>query len=207
MRCAPVNDIDISLPKLLADLLALYEADRAEHAAVPPVSTAAYAALRERDRIRRAQALAVLERLRGLGAVPDEALYYVAWLLNHGETSEEASHGHALACEAAKAGYAPARWLAAAAYDRACMYAGRPQRYGTQFAPDGVRYRLWDVDPATSDSERAEWDVPPLAEQLARAEAMTRTRAQPPMDGAPTWLTDAVARWRAAEMNGSHAAD
>jgi len=101
-------------------------------------------------------------------AVRPEALYHAAWLLNHGEMPGEAAQAHALAREAAEGGYAPARWLAAAAYDRACMYAGRPQRYGTQFVPDGVRYRLWDVDVATSDSDRAEWDVPPLAEQRAR---------------------------------------
>lgn len=199
------HDVDISSPEPCAELAALYAADRAEHAAVPPVDMPAYAVLRARDRARRVQALAALERLRALGAVPSEALYYAAWLLNHGETPDEAARAHALAREAAEAGYAPARWLAAAAYDRACMYAGRPQRYGTQFVPDGVRYRLWDVEPATSDSERAEWGVPPLAEQHARAEAMTRTEPQPPMDGAPAWLKDAVARWQGAEENGSRA--
>jgi hypothetical protein len=56
---------------------------------------------------------------------------------------------------AADRGYAPARWRAAASYDRWCMYEGRRQKYGTQFVPDGVRYQLWDVEPATTDAERA----------------------------------------------------
>jgi hypothetical protein len=195
---APAHDVDVASSEPSAELAALYAADTAEHAAVPPVDTPAYAALRARDRARRARALAALERLRALGVVPPEALYHAAWLLNHGETPDDAALGHALAREAAEAGYAPARWLAAAAYDRARMYAGRPQRYGTQFVPDGVRYRLWDVDPATSAAERAAWDVPALAEQHARAEAMTRAEPQPPMEGAPAWLKEAIARWRAA---------
>lgn len=76
------------------------------------------------------------------------------------------------------------------------MYEGRPQRYGTQFVPDGVRHRLWDVEPATMDEERAAWDVPPLAEQLRRADELTRSEPQPPLDQAPAWLTAAVERWR-----------
>lgn len=183
----------------VAELAALFAADEAEHGAVPPVGTPEYAALRARDRARRTRALALLDRLRASGAPAPEALYCTAWLLNHGDESAEARLAHDLAREAADRGYAPARWLAAAAYDRWCMYEGRPQRYGTQFVPDGVRYRLWDVEPATTDAERAAWDVPPLAQQLQRADAMTRTSPQPPLDGAPRWLTDAVARWRVTE--------
>ena len=169
---------------------------------MPPVGTPEYAALRARDRERRTRALALLEELRVTGAPVPEALYHTAWLFNHGEKPSEVRLAHDLAREAAERGYAPARWLAAAAYDRWCMYEGRPQKYGTQFVPDGVRYRLWDVEPATTDAERAEWNVPPLAQQLQRAEAMTRTLPQPTLDGAPAWLTDAVARWRAAEVGG-----
>lgn len=187
----------------VAELAALFAADRADHGAVPPVGTPGYAALRARDRKRRARALAVLGRLRASGAPAPESLYYTAWLLNHGDEPAEARLAHDLAREAADRGYAPARWLAAAAYDRWCMYEGRMQKYGTQFVPDGVRYRLWDVEPATTDAERAVWDVPPLAQQLQRADAMTRTNPQPPLDGAPAWLTDAVTRWRAGGPAGS----
>jgi hypothetical protein len=183
----------------VAELAALFAADRTEHGAVPPVGTPEYAALRARDRERRTRALVVLDRLRASGAPAPEALYYAAWLLNHGDESGEARLAHDLAREAAERGYAPARWLAAAAYDRWRKYEGRPQKYGTQFVPDGVRYRLWDVEPATTDADRAAWDVPSLAQQLQRAEVMTRTLPQPPLDGAPAWLTDAIARWRAAE--------
>jgi hypothetical protein len=195
---APDGSDPSTLAEPVAELAALFAADRADHGAVPPVGTPEYAALRARDRERRARALALLDRVRTAGMATPEALHHTAWLLNHGEASSEARLAHDLAREAAEHGYAPARWLAAAAYDRACMYEGRPQKYGTQFVPDGMRYRLWDVEPATTDADRAAWDVPPLAQQVQRAEAMTRTEPQPPLDGAPGWLTDAVVRWRAA---------
>ncbi len=41
---------------------------------------------------------------------------------------------------------------------------------------DDEPYRLWDVDPTTTDEERAAWNVPPLAEVLRQAEEHTRRR-------------------------------
>jgi TPR repeat protein len=173
----------------------LYAADRREHADVPPVGTPEYLALRERDRRRRERAADLLDSLEASGDTSAEDLYHAAWLFNHGDQPAEARRAHELARTAAERGHRPARWLAAAAYDRSCMYEGRPQRYGTQFVPDGVRHRLWDVEPATTDDERAAWDVPPLAEQLRRADELTRTEPQPPMDEAPGWLRTATERW------------
>jgi len=83
---------------------------------------------------------------------------------------------HELARKGADLGHRGARWLAAAAYDRWLMRQGKPQKYGTQYVPDGERWRLWEDDPATTDEERKEWCVPPLAEAIRRAEEMTRTR-------------------------------
>lgn len=187
------NDLwDVDPSRTLA---ALHEDDRREHAAVPPVDTPDYQALRERDRARRAEAESALVYLQERGGASAEDLYHAAWLFNHGDLPDEARRAHELAHEAATRGYPPARWLAAASYDRWCMYEGRPQKYGTQFVPDGVRHRLWDVDPTTTDAERAAWDVPPLAEQLRRAEEMTRKEPQPPMDAAPAWLKAALGRW------------
>ncbi len=186
------------VPKTASQLLAaLYQEDRQEHAHVPPVDTPEYAALRERDRQRRARAEAAVRELEASNQLSPVDLYHAAWLFNHGDLPAEARQAHEWARTAAEQGQEAARWLAAAAYDRWCMYEGRPQRYGTQFVPDGRRYRLWDVEPATTDAERAAWDVPPLAEQLRRAEELTRNAAQPPLDGAPEWLKAALERWAA----------
>ena len=37
--------------------------------------------------------------------------------------------------------------------------------------------------------------MPPLAEQLRRADELTRSEPQPPIDGAPVWLKAAIERW------------
>lgn len=62
-----------------------------------------------------------------------------------------------------------ARRLAAEAFDRLRRLAGQPQKFGTQVVlHDGVG-ELWPVDAATTDSERAKWDVEPLTELRRRA--------------------------------------
>jgi len=58
-----------------------------------------------------------------------------------------------------------ARSLAARCYDRMRVLEGQAQKFGTQRGPDGA---LWPVDPKTTDSERAKWDLPPLAVLAAR---------------------------------------
>ena len=90
-------------------------------------------------------------------------------LLQHGSALEDYWRAHELAKASADGGYAPARWIAAAAYDRWLMHQGEPQRFGTQyFSMAGGPLRLWEVDPATTDDERARWDVPPLHDALDR---------------------------------------
>jgi TPR repeat protein len=175
------------------DLERLFREDRSEHAAVPPVGTPEYAALRERDRERRRQAD---ELLRSIADSDAFDLYHAAWLLNHGDSPADAQRAFELASRAAELGHYDAIWLSAAAYDRWCMYRGDPQRFGTQIVPDGTGFRVWDTDPATTDAERAKFNVPPLREQELRAARMSDIEAQPDLSLAPQWLLDAIARWR-----------
>jgi len=65
------------------------------------------------------------------------------------------------------------------------MYQGKPQKYGTQFVSDGNRYRLWDVDPTTTDTERSQWNVPSLQQQQAQAEEFNQTQPIPPITDLP----------------------
>lgn len=77
----------------------------------------------------------------------------------------EAAQSLALGCTSERA----ARPLAARAFDRLRRLAGEPQKYGTEIVvADGVR-TLWTVDPNTTDSERAKWGLPGLAELQRRA--------------------------------------
>jgi hypothetical protein len=120
----------------------------------------------ERDQLR----LHRVKELLDAGGVDDaEDLFCAALILQHGSSLDDYWEAHELAKTSAEAGYGPARWLAAAAYDRWLMHQGRPQRFGTQyFAMGGGSLRLWEVDPTTTDEERAEWDVPPLRDALDR---------------------------------------
>lgn len=77
---------------------------------------------------------------------------------------------HLLAKAAAEQGRRSARWLAAASLDRYLVFSGMPQKYGTQTVFDPALQRLVvpPVDPRTTDAERAEWGVEPLATFLKR---------------------------------------
>lgn len=86
--------------------------------------------MRERDRQRRARAEDLIES-HALTAPED--YFHAARLFQHGDTAEDAWRAHVLARTSAELGYAQARWLAAAAYDRWLMYQGKPQKYGTQW--------------------------------------------------------------------------
>ena len=131
------------------------------------------AGLLERDRTRRQK----VDELIAANAMKEpEDFFHAAMVFQHGETLEDYRRAYELAKRGAELGHRGARWLAAAAYDRWLMRQGKPQKYGTQYVSEGERWRLWDVDPATTDAERSEWNVPPLAEALRRADEMTRTR-------------------------------
>ncbi len=179
-----------------SELLELYQADKRERIDQPQRGTPEYKVLRERDRQRRER---VMEIVAGTEPDSPEDLYHAAWIMNHGDTPADAWNAHTLAKCSAELGYRPARWLSAATYDRWLMYQGEPQKYGTQYVSDGKRQRLWDVETATTDEERAEWDVPPLAEQLRKAEEASRYPQLPIGEDAPQWLKDALVRWGVAD--------
>jgi hypothetical protein len=182
------------------ELSDIFLADQAERTNHPAYDTPAYWQLRERDAARRQRVSELLAD--GRVTAPDD-YFHAALIFQHGETLEDIWRAHLLAQKAAEMGATQtidgkdSRWLAAATLDRWLMYQGKPQQYGTQFVPDGKRYRLWDVDPATTDAERAANHVPALQEQRKHAERLTEE--DPPsgidMDKAPQWLKEAIERW------------
>lgn len=190
----------LELIKLMnEELLALYQADKYEHAHQAKFNTPEYKAMRARDLERRRR---VIEMAAHNVLQTAEDYFHAAWIMNHGDTPSDAERAHEFALHASGMGHRPARWLAAASYDRWQMYQGKPQKYGTNYVFDGHADRLWDVDPATTDAERADWDVPPLAEQLRKAEEANRNRMpmseserQQYMENAPDWLIQALQKW------------
>ena len=183
------------------ELLTLYQADKQERVNQPKVNTAEYKAMRGRDLQRRNHVMKLVTA-NELNSAED--YYYAAHIMNHGDTPEDARTAHLLALRSSELGYRPARWLAAASYDRWQMYQGKPQKYGTNYVYDGAKDRLWDVDPNTTDEERAEWDVHPLAEQIRKAEEanqhktpMSQKELKKFEENAPEWLKNALHKWRA----------
>jgi hypothetical protein len=185
------------------ELVSLYKADRQERVNQPKDNTPEYKAMRARDLERRQRVIEIVVAKELHTAID---YYHAAWIMNHGDTADDARNAHMLALRSNELGHRPARWLAAATYDRWQMYQGQPQKYGTNYVFDGRQDRLWDVDPETTNEERAAWDVPPLAEQLRKAEEANKH--QMPMSekelkefeaNAPIWLKEALRRWRAEE--------
>jgi hypothetical protein len=176
------------------ELWQIYDEDINDHAQGYKHGTREYKAMRERD-LQHRQRVQQLIAEKQLDSAAD--YFHAARIFQHGDTPDDAWKAYQLAHQASELGEPRARWLTAAAYDRWLMYQGKPQKYGTQYVTDGQRQRLWDIDPVTSDAERAEWGVPPLAEQIRKAEEATRLHPPTPIaDDAPEWLKDAIRRWK-----------
>src|SRR6266516_7138612 len=157
------------------ELQTLYEQDQAERSVFfAQLDTEQLQQVRERDRARRQR---VEELVRSEALQAGEDYFHAAMVFQHGETLDDFWPAHELAKRGAELGHPNCRWLAAAAYDRWLANQGKPQKYGTQYiSGDDEPYRLWDVDPTTTDEERAAWNVPPLAEALRQAEELSREK-------------------------------
>jgi hypothetical protein len=187
------------------ELASLFKKDKHERIDQPKAKTPEYKDMRARDLQRRERVMAIAAA-NGLQIAED--YYHAAQIMNHGDTIEDARNAHLFALLSSELGYRPARWLAAASYDRWQMYQGKPQKFGTNYVYDGREDRLWDVDPTTTDEERAKWDVPPLAEQLRKAQEANRHKIPISEEeqrefeaNSPEWLRAALQRWRAEQNN------
>ena len=158
-----------------------------------------------RDTERRARVERIIEA-HALESADDH--FHAATVLLYGPSPEHAWRAHLLASTAAELGvrgaaqWFQARALAATAYDRALVQQGKPQKYGTQYQARDGRWELVEVDPGTTDSERADWGIAPLHEAIARAEE--RTMIDPPrlyVDGLRVWPLTSRARRALAAAN------
>lgn len=154
------------------ELAALKDADQADR--TPTGFQGDPGDINARDEARRRRVAALLDA--GLVRTAEDH-YNAALIYQHGATVEDLRLAHALATIAAR--MAPSsrgsRWLAAASWDRLMMRLGQPQWYGTQFVKDkdSGRWVLYRIDESlVTDEQRAEWQVPPLAANRQRAEAM-----------------------------------
>ena len=154
------------------ELQALYEQDQADRKGFACFDPYQRQRMLQRDgaRRQRVEALLASEPL-----LDPEDYFHAAMIFQHGETPEHFLLAHTLAYKGAKQGYPACFCLMAAAYDRTLMSQRHAQKYGTQYIIRERRWTLYDVDPTTTDAQRARWDVPPLAQCLQRAEEMNQT--------------------------------
>ncbi|MEM9327773.1 MAG: hypothetical protein AAGA85_19040 [Bacteroidota bacterium] len=179
---------------MLDELKILFDQDQEDCAHPPADGTPEHEAFRGRIKERMAKAQEVL---RNEESVSGEDYFHACILFIHGDRPEDFWQAYQWGLKSVDLGYTTAKKYTAAAYDRWLMYQGKPQKYGLQYVPDGVRLRVWDVDPTTSDEERAAWDVPPLQQLYAIAEDASKhyDLSKIDMDKKPQWLKDAIKRW------------
>lgn len=103
-------------------------------------------------------------------------LVYAAALLATSDHHEDVELAHDLAWTAAERGDPRGSQIAAEALDKLHLSVGLPQVYGTQyvFEPAIGTWRLYPVDPATTDEQRRLMGIAPLSELEARAAELNR---------------------------------
>ena len=157
-------------PTLLA-LAAQQEKDRVE-------KSAPAAALERRAAERRAQALEFVDK----GRLQEPGDYFhAAALLAESDVLEEVARARALAWRALELDpdLLSARPVYAAALDRERFLSAKPQLFGTQLRFRNDRWELQEVEPTTTDADRAAWGLPTLAELQALATGLPAPRAAP----------------------------
>ena len=161
------------------ELQTLYEQHRADRHDLACVDQAQCQRLLWRDAARRERVEALLASEGNLLDAQD--YFHAAMVFQHGETPKHFFLAHTLAYQGARQGHLACFSLMAAPYDRLLMSQGHPQKYGTQYIIQEGRWVLFAVDPATTDEQRARWNVPPLAQCLHKAEEMNQSLFSPSM--------------------------
>lgn len=144
-------------PEVEKRLQALYAADQAARTA----ASIDLDSLRLEDSKRRAEVMAYISDGK---VVSGWSQFHAAMVFQHGTCPDHYRLANRLAELAMEQGITPARWLSAASMDRFLRSQGKTQKYGTQYRLIDGKWELEPVDPATSDEERAKYNVPPLSQ-------------------------------------------
>lgn len=157
---APVVLEGPSDPATLERMRVLYDEDQTARMG----ATIDWEVLNREDTARRVE---VMGYLKDGKLTTGAGLYYAALIFQHGNCPEHYKLANRLAARALELDF-DARWLYAATLDRYLLSKGEKQKFGTQYVVlDDCRYVLEPVDPATTDAERARYDVPTLASAKA----------------------------------------
>lgn len=162
-QVARATQPDAFASKRVADL---FKADQA--ARTGPISKIDWAKLVPQDRARRLEVAKLIQAHR---LYTGEDFIGAAFIFQHGNCPAHYQLTRQLAQQAMQLNAPGANWIYAASTDRWLRALNKPQKYGTQYLCIGGSDvgELQPYDPATTDAERAEYGVPPLAEALERA--------------------------------------
>lgn len=95
--------------------------------------------------------------------------YHAAFIFHHGPSKADAQRAVRLAKESKKRGYEKANLLYVAATDRLLIKEGKRQKFGTQFHKKKGAWKLLPMDHRTTDAQRANFNVPTLAQLKEQA--------------------------------------
>lgn len=164
----------MSAASISRELAEIYEADQADRQNLPQLTPEQLSAVAARDDQRRARVMEIVLQGQLQSA---EDYYHAAMVLQHGKTPDEHLLAHELATIAGFKDHKIGKWLSAATLDRLLESLDRPQQFGTKYRQE--TNGVWTVEPldrSLPDAIRAEYGVPPLAEQLKRLEEMNKQR-------------------------------
>lgn len=108
-----------------------------------------------------------------------EDYYHAAALLATSGDVEDLVKAQECGFSAAQLGEKRGSRVAAEAIDRHQMFIGKPQWYGTQveFIEVLAKWRIYPVDPRTTDEQRATMGVPPLADLRAAVDQINERQS------------------------------
>lgn len=172
----------------------IFDEDQRDCLKQPADGTRAYKELKILNKKRRNLVKAIIESTYD----PTGGDYFHACIIYlHGDSPKDFHVAYQHGLKSIDLNFIEAKKYTASAYDRWLMYQGKPQKFGLQYVPDGVSIRLWDVDPATTDQERAAWDVAPLKALIENVEEASKRidMSKISMEHKPQWLKDTIKRW------------
>jgi len=133
--------------------------------------------LKKRDKERQDKIAAILKENINLTG---HDYFMIAMIYQHGTKISHSKKAIKYSALGIKLNDNDSKWLFAAATDRLLMRRNKKQKYGTQYQKmKNGKWRLYPYDRKTTDKERAEYNVIPLKDALAKAELWNSTKKDP----------------------------
>lgn len=148
-------------------LAALYKADQGDRNRLKLGDKVAMKRMGIRDKARQGETSEILKNTKGLNASD----YFRAAMIFQHATGKAHKRAILLAKRSMDMGHTRAKWLYAAAIDRALVHEGKKQKFGTQFkVSKNGKATPFPIDKRTTNTMRLQYNVPPIAKAKKRIE-------------------------------------